>query len=193
MRLWLVRHAATAVPAGICCGRWDVPADARATEQAAHALHAVLPQAAAWWVSPQQRAQQLAKALARQRRLPAPAVDARLAEFDFGYWEGRTWDSIPRAQLDAWAADFARYAVGGAESVRALLHRVRSALRDTLRCAADGDAVWITHAGVIRAVCYTIDQGWHTLPARSEDWPATAPACGACCQVDIDPPSGADA
>lgn len=192
MRLWLVRHAVTAVPTGVCCGRWDVPADPAATARAADALHAVLPRSAVWWTSPQRRARQLADALAARRPMAPPTVDARLAEFDFGAWEGEPWDALPRAALDAWAADFADHVVGGGESVRMLLARVRGALGDTLRALQgrrDTDAVWVTHAGVIRAVRYTADRGWGVVPARGEDWPTAAPACGAWCLVDIDPAS----
>ena len=35
-----------------------------------------------------------------------PAYDRRLQEMDFGAWEGRDWNDIPRTELDAWAADF---------------------------------------------------------------------------------------
>ena len=190
MRLWLVRHAATAVPAGVCCGRWDVPADPAATARAADALHAVLPRSALWWTSPQRRARQLADALAARRPMAPPVVDTRLAEFDFGTWEGQPWDALPRAALDAWAADFAGHTVGGGESVRAFLTRVRAALGDTLRALQglpDTDAVWFTHAGVIRAVRYTAERGWDAVPVRGEDWPAAAPACGGWWAVDIDP------
>ena len=43
--------------------------------------------------------------------------DARLAELDFGHWEMQSWDGIPRAEVDAWAADVAHYRPGGGESV----------------------------------------------------------------------------
>lgn len=186
MRLWLVRHAATALPAGVCCGRWDVPADPAATTRAADALHAVLPRSAVWRTSPLRRARQLAEALAVRRHMAPAALDPRLAEFDFGAWEGQPWEALPRAALDAWAADFADHIVGGGESVRALLTRVRSALLDTLSLGRGNDAVWITHAGVIRAVRYTAAHGWHATPTRGEDWPTAAPACGGWWAVDID-------
>jgi hypothetical protein len=35
--------------------------------------------------------------------------DARLAEMHFGDWEMLPWDAIPRAAIDAWAADMAHY------------------------------------------------------------------------------------
>jgi len=178
MRLWLVRHAHTGLASDVCCGRTDAPADPEATAQAAQRLHAVLPPAFVWWVSPLLRARQLAQALhALRPALPAPLADARLAEFDFGAWEGRRWDEVPRAELDAWAGDFAHARPGGGESVAALLTRVRQALHRAMATRAS-DGVWITHAGVIRAVRYTLCAGEQALPCSAHEWPVDAPACG---------------
>ncbi|MDM7457453.1 MAG: histidine phosphatase family protein [Tepidimonas sp.] len=179
MRLWLVRHAATAVPPGICYGVSDIPADPLATADAARRLDAVLPARLGWRVSPLSRARQLAQAL-RERRpdLTAPVVDPNLGELDFGAWERLPWDGVPRGELDAWAADFADYRPGGGESVRMLLRRVRHALRTAMVDDVD-DQVWITHAGVIRAVRYTLQWGdTAAMPRTAEDWPREAPAPG---------------
>jgi alpha-ribazole phosphatase len=185
MRLWLVRHARTGLGPDICCGRTDAPADPEATAQAAQRLHAALPPAFVWWVSPQIRARQLAHALhALRPALPSPVTDACLAEFDFGTWEGRRWDDVPRAELDAWAADFAHARPGGGESVAALLARVRSALHRAMATRAS-DGVWITHAGVIRAVHYTLRVGGQGLPHDGQDWPAHAPDCGEWDRVEL--------
>ena len=54
---------------------------------------------------------------------PMPKIDDRLAEMNFGDWEGRPWDSIPRLEIDAWAADVAGYAPPGGESPRDLQRR----------------------------------------------------------------------
>ncbi len=176
--MWLVRHAATAVPPGICYGASDIPADPLATAEAARRLDAALPERFGWRVSSLSRARQLAQALQERRpSLTAPAVDADLSELDFGTWERRPWGDVPRTELDAWAADFADYRPGGGESVRMLLHRVRRALRATVANDA-GHQVWITHAGVIRAVRYTLQWGGTAVPQVAEDWPREAPALG---------------
>ena len=49
-------------------------------------------------------------------------LDARLVELDFGSWEMHHWDTIPRAQIDAWAADVALYRPGDGESVLGKRH-----------------------------------------------------------------------
>ena len=98
MILHLIRHPRPLVAAGICYGRLDLEAE-NATALAA-SLRAELPTDLPVWRSPLSRCRALAEALH-----PQPLIDARLAEMDFGAWEGRSWDTIPRAELDAWAAD----------------------------------------------------------------------------------------
>jgi alpha-ribazole phosphatase len=48
-------------------------------------------------------------------------------------------------------ADFAHHRFGGAESTQQVIDRVAGALHD-LRASQAREAVWVTHAGVIRAV-----------------------------------------
>lgn len=176
--MWLVRHAATALPTGVCYGASDIPADPVATVEAARRLDAVLPARFGWRVSSLIRARQLAQALqARRPGLAAPVVDPNLGELDFGAWERLLWDDVPRAELDAWAADFTDYRPGGGESVRMLLRRVRHALRTAMADGVD-DQVWITHAGVIRAVRYTLQWGSAAVPTDAGHWPRKAPAPG---------------
>ena len=197
--LWLVRHPAPQMPPGLCYGRLDVAADAAAVEAAAQRWHARLPPRVRLVASPARRAHALAEALRQRRALAAPvAVDERLQELDFGAWEGQPWTDIPMAELHAWCADFAHYRPGGGESVAALLQRVRSALRDARAAAANlavaGKAspagapqalVWITHAGVIRAVRYTLRHGERALPAVAQHWPRRAPAFGGGLRIDL--------
>lgn len=92
--------------------------------------------------SPLQRCTDLAAALAPDFR-----IDERLTELDFGSWEMQAWDDIPRAQIDAWAADPLGFAGHGGESVVQMQARVRRAL-----AALEGDCVWVTHAGVMKLV-----------------------------------------
>ena len=67
---------------------------------------------------------------------------------NFGAWEGRRWDDIPRYELDAWAADVEGYAPPGGESPRQMRQRVV----DFLATLAVPEALVVTHAGVMRLV-----------------------------------------
>ncbi len=166
--LWLVRHAQPLVPPGTCYGRLDVPADTTATLAAAQALAEALPADLRTISSPLQRCTQLAESLCQLRPPAAFDTDARLAEMDFGAWEGQPWDQISPAALDAWTHNFAHHAPGGGETVSNFITRVAAAL--TAVRSAKEDTVWITHAGVMRAVAVLQTVGLAT-PLRSDQWP----------------------
>ena len=184
MRLWLLRHAAVLLPAGLCYGASDVPADAGRTREAAQAFSSLPPPGTPVWVSGLVRAQQMAAALQAERPdLGAARMDTRLNEMDFGRWELQRWDSMPRSAFDAWMADFAQHRFGGAESTQMLLERVAAALGD-LRPASSRDVVWVTHAGVIRAVQHILTSGGVTIREASQ-WPKDAPAPGGWVAVEL--------
>lgn len=152
--LWLVRHATPLIEAGVCYGRLDMAADAAATRTAALALAAALPAHIRLVdVSPRLRCRQLADALQQHRPDLQIRTNVRIAEMDFGTWEGQRWDAIGAEAMDQWTADFGSHAVGGGETVDDLLRRVGAAWDEAAATAAtDGcDRIWITHAGVARA------------------------------------------
>jgi len=177
LKLWLLRHARVALEPGLCYGASDVPADADLTRQAAESAATLLPAGLPLTVSGLLRAQQLARALATLRSdLPVVRIDPRLNEMDFGQWELQRWDVIPRNAFDAWMADFAHHRFGGAESTQQVIERVADAL-DAQRVAGVPEAVWVTHAGVIRAVQHIARHGRSPVRQASQ-WPREAPAPG---------------
>jgi alpha-ribazole phosphatase len=145
-----VRHPAAVVAPGVCYGRLDVPV----TDEAAVALAGRLAgYGGTIWTSPAQRCRVVAEALRRMQcalhcttRSTGPVVDDRLQELDFGDWEGLAWDDVPRAALDAWAADLTGFAPPGGETGAALVARV------TAFAAAlpPGDHIVMTHGGPLR-------------------------------------------
>lgn len=177
MKLWLLRHAPVMLGPGLCYGASDVPAHADLTREAALAIAPLLPPGTPVWVSGLLRAQQLAGALQAQRSdLRAARIDTRLNEMDFGTWELKRWDAVPRNAFDEWMADFAHHRFGGVESTQMLLYRVAAALGD-LRPATSTDVLWITHAGVIRAVQHIVASGGVHIHEAAE-WPKDAPEPG---------------
>ncbi|MGB3071992.1 MAG: histidine phosphatase family protein [Ottowia sp.] len=166
--LWLVRHAPVLAEKGLCYGVSNLLADDAATSQTAEVLAANVPEGVAVHVSPLQRCQQLAWSLQLLRPDLRFNEDPRLREMDFGAWEGQPWASIKRAEFDVWLADFAHVSPGGGESVAALMARVAQAWDEWAASAAD--ALWITHAGVMRAALL-LSRGIR-LPATAADWPS---------------------
>lgn len=156
MRLILVRHPQPLVAPGVCYGSSDLPAapDDIARVHAALLAGASIPPGTPLYSSPLQRCTALASLLG------AHTLDARLAEMDFGVWEQRSWDDIPRAEVDGWAADLAHHRPGGGESVLQVAERVAAFRADLLarhigparsgQERAPQQAAIICHAGTIR-------------------------------------------
>jgi alpha-ribazole phosphatase len=184
MRLWLVRHPLVQLAPGICYGASDVPADPAHTAQCAAQLARELPHGVAGACSPLGRCRSLADALARLRPDLHFSTDARLAEMDFGHWEGQPWDGIGRAAMAAWTQDFARHRPGDGESVSDFIARVQSALQATAALDVP-EALWVTHAGVIKAVRWLLS-GKGPLE-RADQWPTDSLACGASCVLALPP------
>lgn len=183
MKLWLLRHAPVMLGPGLCYGSSDVPAHSALTREAALAVSPLLPPGTPVWVSGLLRAQQLAAALQAERSdLGAARIDTRLNEMDFGVWELQRWDAVPPKAFDDWMADFAHHRFGGAESTQMLLYRVAAALGE-LRPATSTDVLWITHAGVIRAVRHILSSGVHIREAA--EWPKDAPEPGGWVTVEL--------
>jgi alpha-ribazole phosphatase len=189
MKLWLLRHARVLMPSGICYGASDVDADQAQTEQVAQQFADLPASGSRVWVSPAIRTQQLASALLTRRKdLQGPQVDSRLREMDFGVWELQPWADIPAEAMAAWTDDFARHRFGGNECTQDVIDRVAQALDATLAQSVS-EAIWVTHAGVIRAVQF-LQAGGHRSIHSARDWPVSAPSMGEwmCIEIQAGPP-----
>ena len=182
MKLWIVRHAKPLIESGVCYGALDIAADATHTSQAARELAQALPMHCKVWVSPLQRCKLLAEALSVLKPGLEVQTDARLTEMDFGTWEGVAWDAIPLVAMQAWTDDFGAHRFGGVESANQVLARVTD-LWDAARQHPDAPQVWITHAGVARAV-RLLSQGFRSVSSASQ-WPKDAPSYGEWWRIDI--------
>lgn len=164
VRLALVRHPAVAVAPGVCYGRLDVPLSAEGLAAIPGMVAALAGFAGApVWSSPARRCRAVAEALGCDIR-----CDARLLELDFGDWEGMRWDEVPRDALDRWASAPEAFVPPGGESVAALVARVRGFCGVL---AQGGDAVVVTHGGVLKALA-------PLLRGEAVDLAAPAPAMG---------------
>ena len=192
MKLWLVRHARPIAADSLCYGRLEVEVDPAQTSELATTLARQLPSGAHLRVSPRQRCEKLAQQLCKARPDLIHRTDPDLAEMDFGTWEGQRWDTLGAAALDAWVQDFGQYRPGGGESVNEVMRRVAHALQRTrAETTTDGHGVWLTHAGVIRAV-HLLRQGVQTL-SEARDWPSQTIGYGQIECLDLGPPAPAQA
>lgn len=148
MEVHLIRHTTPAIQPGICYGRSDIPVDQTRFPAELEAIHAKLPNnITRWYSSPLQRCMVLAEALH-----PTPTADERLMELDFGDWEKRPWEQVPRTELDPWMNDFVHAAPPKGESFAAL-HGRTEAFLETLFADPQPVVGIVTHAGNIRSFC----------------------------------------
>ncbi len=178
MKLWLVRHAQVRVDAGLCYGVSDVDCDIEATDRAAKNFAPKPAHGSALWTSPLNRAHQLAHALSSIRPdLQGPRLDDRLQEMDFGQWEMQPWECIPREAIDVWVAEFPHHCFGGQECAQDVIDRVSTALTSASQLDVP-EIVWVTHAGVIRAVQFLSTYPKRTAIQSVAEWPTSAPPMG---------------
>jgi alpha-ribazole phosphatase len=188
MRLYLVRHPKPLVEAGVCYGASDVACCTEALESAAAAVLPELPSGLKIISSPLSRCEHFAQVLCRREIGLSYKTDQKLAEMDFGEWEMKAWSSIAPEELAAWTDAFATYRCGGSgESTGMFVQRVAKRLHESLHSGED--QMWITHAGVIRAVQWLSSQSWESFIAlldpaqllsqlRAADWPSGEVAFG---------------
>ena len=101
---------------------------------------------------------------------------------DFGEWEGNLWDDIPKSAIDLWTKDFNNHAFGGGESTGQLLDRVWQLIKNAKN--RNEDQIWVTHAGVIKAVQFLINTGEPYIKSAA-DWPLETTNFGDWIIVDI--------
>jgi alpha-ribazole phosphatase len=154
-RLYLVRHAATTLEPGRCCGSLDVGLSDEGREQArllAETLGAV--ELAAVYTSPLERARHTAAPIAGRRNL-VPNELPGLAEIDFGELEGRRFEEIAATHPDvyaSWMSQPTEVDFPGGESFADFARRVRETTRD-IRLAHEREAIAVvSHGGPVRIV-----------------------------------------
>jgi broad specificity phosphatase PhoE len=104
---------------------------------------------------PPRRARVLAARIARRLGLPLE-IEPRLAERDFGAWEGQAWDAIWQAEgssMDGMIEAPDRFRPGGGETTGELAARAMAWL-DALH--AEGDVLAVAHGGPVAALVGTL-------------------------------------
>jgi probable phosphoglycerate mutase len=156
LRIALIRHGPTEWNAEKRVqGTIDMPLSAEGEAKMARLLPPEGFETARPFSSPKLRARQTAALLG----LENPTLDARLAEQNWGTWEGLTRaEMLARDGEDAFlrAGSGLAFRPPGGESTGELHARVQSFLTDAAKGA---DTVAVTHMGVLRAA-YVLATGW---------------------------------
>jgi alpha-ribazole phosphatase len=167
LHVW--RHPRPIGAAGRCIGRTDLPIDPRRARRLADriattARRECLP--CEIWTSPLARCADVGRLLVHRHRF-VHHIDPRLAELDFGCWDGLPWCEISPAEVALWEADFAHAAPGGGESLATLAARARDFLRDRAMPSGARAVLVVGHAGWIQAASLLPGN----LPCAAQ-WPA---------------------
>lgn len=156
MEVYLVRHTETVCEKGICYGQSDVgirePYDV-----IFESILNQLPEEAILYSSPLQRCSILAKHIQKNTKIEFIIEDSRLMEMDFGDWELKSWDAIPREVLDPWMEDFVTVNVPDGESFVDLDYRVREFLDNDIPKTHAKPIIIVSHSGVIRSILCKIN------------------------------------
>jgi alpha-ribazole phosphatase len=169
IELWCWRHPRARGATGRCIGVTDLPVDRRKARRLAHRLRKVvrregLPRVV--WVSSLMRSRAVGRQLARWGF--ECHTDPRLAELDFGRWDGLPWTAVPWAEVQAWEADLRHHAPGGGESLAQLHTRVQAFVAER-QAAGDRAVLLVGHGGWITAlVTPRVAAG----PLDAAHWPA---------------------
>jgi probable phosphoglycerate mutase len=166
LRIALIRHGPTEWNAQKRVqGRIDMPLSAEGRAKMARLLPPESFETARPFCSPLLRARQTAALLG----LESPALDARLAEQNWGEWEGLTRaEMLARDGADAFerAGRGLSFRPPGGESTGELQARVVSFLADAAKLPQD--AIAVTHMGVLRSA-YALATGWDMSTPMPEE------------------------
>ncbi|HWK05413.1 MAG TPA: alpha-ribazole phosphatase [Puia sp.] len=145
--IYLIRHTTPAVAKGVCYGQTDLDITESFKEEAA-VIRQHLPEGiVAVHSSPLQRCSRLASHL-----FPAHPIvlHDELMEIHCGQWEMRSWDDLPKEEIDPWMKDFVQIRIPGGESYLDLHQRVTRCY-EAIRTAS-GPLAIVAHGGVIRSI-----------------------------------------
>jgi broad specificity phosphatase PhoE len=156
-RLLLVRHAAPAEEwqaDSRLCGWYDPPLGSRGRQQAAQVAErlAAASEPAVVYASPLRRAWQTAEVIADGLGLPVVPLPA-VREVHCGVLDGMPYDEVRARHPELWERNVAQrdetFRWPGGESYAEFRHRVRSAIDAIAERHAPGQALIVTHTGVI--------------------------------------------
>ena len=177
-RILLVRHGESEWNA---TGRWQGQADPPLTElgrRQAKAAASALGPIGTIAASDLQRARDTAQIIADELGLESVAIDPGLRERDAGAWSGLTRADIHRHWPGYLPDDPARRPRAaqairrppGWEADEALLARGLAALGRLAARVGEGDALVVTHGGLVYAIESHLGEAWSRLPNLGGRW-----------------------
>lgn len=144
MNIYFIRHTTPDIKKGICYGQSDIGVTNEFEEESDFLLSKIkdIPKYTVI-SSPLKRCLKLAYKISLDA-----TTNPYLKELNFGDWELKLWDEIPKEQLDPWMEDYVRKSPTNGESYQELYDRVVHFYRSIEL----ENTIVVTHAGVIRSM-----------------------------------------
>lgn len=152
MEIYFVRHTTPLVDKGVCYGQTDLKLASSFSSELNKIKEKLPITYDAVYSSPLMRCHHLASALTDKPVLK----DDRLMEINFGDWEMRSWNNIPKPTLDNWMKNFVQVSPPHGEAMLELQTRVLEWWEEIKEVSFDKIVV-VTHAGVIRVLNATFN------------------------------------
>jgi len=149
--IFLIRHTTPAVGKGICYGQTDLDVTESFMDEAAIIRQHLPSSFSSVHSSPLQRCSRLADHLFPEHPVK---LYPELMEIHCGEWEMRSWDDLPREEVDPWMKDFVQIRIPGGESYLDLHQRVTKTfirIREDVP-GQEGPIAIVAHGGVIRSI-----------------------------------------
>jgi alpha-ribazole phosphatase len=147
MEIYLVRHTTPDIDKGVCYGQSDIGVVGSFFEES-KIIEAKIPESTDRLVfsSPLKRCVKLAAKFSENFK-----EDSRLMELNFGDWELKKWNDIPKEEITPWMTDFVNVAVPNGESYLDLNSRVLEFYNEVLQINCE-QIIIVTHGGAIRSL-----------------------------------------
>lgn len=147
MEIWLIRHTTPDIDKDVCYGQLDIDVNCDFDIET-KAINKLITNINfdKIYSSPLKRCQKLSQSLFPNK--PIEYANS-LKEIDFGDWEGKSWTTINRKDLDDWSNDFINQRPSNGESFNELIDRNKAFINSIIKSDKEKIAV-VTHSGIIR-------------------------------------------
>ena len=144
MEIYIIRHTPVEVVSGICYGQSDVDVNETFFDEVLKLKNKMPTQFDAVFSSPLKRCVKLANLFTENLN-----IDDRLKEMNFGDWEMKSWNNIPRTESQLWMDHFVEISTPNGESFNNVSKRVDEFYSE-LSQKDYNKVLVVTHAGPIR-------------------------------------------
>jgi len=148
MEIYIIRHTTPDIEKGICYGQSDLDVANSFESEVSQILRKVTSNTdTKVYSSPLKRCTKLASKFSNEI-----ITDDRLMEINFGDWELKKWDDIPRKESDPWMNDFVNVTTPNGETYKEMFQRVNEVFSEITSKNEAKKIIIATHGGVIRCI-----------------------------------------